>query len=117
MSGIARKRIVEAYVDEQGKTPVREWIEELKDAKARVRIKHRIAKLKEGLLGDYKFIGEGVWELRIHLRPGYRVYFAEVDQSLLLLLCGGTKKTQHKDIKQAKYFLEQYIRRTDHEKD
>ena len=115
MSGIARKRIVEAYVDEQGTTPVHKWIAELKDAKARVRVKHRVAKLQEGLFGDHKFIGEGVWELRIHLRPGYRLYFAEVHLNILLLLCGGTKKTQQKDIKQAKYYLEQYLRRTDNE--
>jgi putative addiction module killer protein len=73
----------------------------LRDRKARARIQTRIDRLQLGLLGDVKPVGEGVSELRIDYGPGYRVYFVQRGQELVILLAGGDKSTQDKDIKTA----------------
>ncbi|HAK88268.1 MAG TPA: addiction module antitoxin RelB, partial [Nitrospiraceae bacterium] len=73
----------------------------LKDRKARARIQTRIDRLQLGLYGDVKPIGEGVSELRIDYGPGYRVYFVQRGQELVILLAGGDKSTQDKDVKAA----------------
>jgi putative addiction module killer protein len=80
------------------------WMAGLRDqrARARARIAARIDRLAFGLTGDVESVGEGVSELRIHLGPGYRVYFVRRGLNLLILLCGGDKSTQAKDIREAK---------------
>ena len=65
-----------------------------------------------GNLGDVEPVGEGVMEMRIDWGPGYRVYFSRLDQAMVLLLCGGDKRTQHKDIKRAKTYFQDYKART-----
>jgi putative addiction module killer protein len=75
------------------------WLDELRDLQARARIQARIERLASGNPGDVESIGEGVLELRIHYGPGYRVYFKKVEQKLIILLAGGNKSTQSKDIK------------------
>jgi putative addiction module killer protein len=82
-----------------------DWLECLKDAKAKARILARLESVTHGNLGDTKSLGGGVRELRIHIGPGYRVYFARVGQIVLLLLCGGDKSTQKRDIERAKRLL------------
>jgi len=77
------------------------WLTALKDRKARARIQTRIDRLQLGLYGDVKPIGEGVSELRIDYGPGYRVYFVQRGQELVILLAGGDKSTQDKDVKAA----------------
>ncbi|MCL5062843.1 MAG: type II toxin-antitoxin system RelE/ParE family toxin [Nitrospiraceae bacterium] len=77
------------------------WFAALRDRKARARIQTRIDRLQLGLLGDVKPVGEGVSELRIDYGPGYRVYFVQRGQELVILLAGGDKSTQDKDIKTA----------------
>ncbi len=77
------------------------WFSSLRDRKARARIQTRIDRLQLGLLGDVKPVGEGVSELRIDYGPGYRVYFVQRGQELVILLAGGDKSTQDKDIKTA----------------
>ncbi|MBI5212990.1 MAG: type II toxin-antitoxin system RelE/ParE family toxin [Nitrospirae bacterium] len=77
------------------------WFAALRDRKARARIQTRIDRLQLGLLGDVKPVGEGVSELCIDYGPGYRVYFAQRGQKLVILLAGGDKSTQDKDIKTA----------------
>lgn len=77
------------------------WFSALRDRKARARIQIRIDRLQLGLFGDVKPVGEGVSELRIDYGPGYRVYFVQRGQELLILLAGGDKRTQEKDIKTA----------------
>jgi len=78
-----------------------QWFKSLNDREARGRIDARIRRMSLGNLGDVKPVGEGVSELRIDYGPGYRVYFAQRGQTLVVLLAGGDKKTQDRDIKKA----------------
>lgn len=78
------------------------WFEGLPDLKARARIQIRIDRLAAGNPGDVKPVGEGVSELRVDYGPGYRVYFVRRGQTVVVLLCGGDKATQAKDIAAAK---------------
>jgi putative addiction module killer protein len=78
-----------------------QWIDGLQDIRARARILVRIERLKAGNPGDFKPIGEGISELRIDYGPGYRVYFKRIGQKVIILLAGGDKKTQPKDIRTA----------------
>jgi putative addiction module killer protein len=75
------------------------WIDELQDIRARARILVRIERLAAGNPGDVKPVGEGVSEMRIDYGPGYRVYFKKIGQKVVILLAGGNKNTQSKDIK------------------
>jgi putative addiction module killer protein len=77
------------------------WLDELHDIRARARILVRIERLADGNPGDVKSVGEGVSELRIDYGPGYRVYFKNQGQKVVILLAGGDKHTQAKDIKTA----------------
>jgi putative addiction module killer protein len=77
------------------------WIDGLHDIRARARILVRIERLATGNPGDVKPVGEGVSELRIDYGPGYRVYFKKIGQKVVILLAGGDKKSQSKDIKTA----------------
>jgi putative addiction module killer protein len=78
-----------------------EWFKGLRDRQARARINTRIRRLSLGNPGDVKPVGEGVSELRIDYGPGYRVYFAQRGETLVILLAGGAKRTQVRDIKTA----------------
>ena len=78
------------------------WLRALKDANAVARITARIRRLELGNLGDVKPVGEGVSELRIDYGPGYRIYFVQQGNTVVILLCGGDKRTQNKDIRTAK---------------
>ena len=77
------------------------WLRELRDRQARARIQTRIDRLQLGLTGDVRSVGEGVSELRIDYGPGYRVYFVQRGRKLVILLAGGDKRTQDRDIKTA----------------
>ena len=77
------------------------WLRELRDIRARARIEARILRLSRGNPGDVKPVGSGVSEMRINYGPGYRVYFTRCDRLVILLLCGGDKRTQDADIKRA----------------
>jgi putative addiction module killer protein len=81
------------------------WFDALRDRQARARIDIRIRRLSMGNFGDVKPVGEGVSELRIDYGPGYRVYFAQRDRELVVLLAGGDKRTQASDIKTAMQLL------------
>lgn len=78
-----------------------QWLDELRDLQARARIQTRIERLAAGNPGDVEPVGEGVSELRINYGPGYRVYFRKRGRELIILLAGGEKATQAKDIKAA----------------
>ena len=75
------------------------WLSSLQDPRARAKIASRIDRLARGNSGDAEPVGEGVSEMRVHYGPGYRVYYTKVGQVIVLLLCGGNKKTQTSDIK------------------
>ena len=77
------------------------WLRALRDRQARARIQVRIDRLQLGLPGDARPVGEGVSELRIDYGPGYRVYFMRRGQEIIVLLAGGDKRTQDRDIKRA----------------
>jgi len=79
-----------------------EWMVGLRDLRARAKIAARIDRLALGNPGDVEPVGEGVSELRIHFGPGYRVYFKRQGPTLIVLLCGGDKSAQARDIKAAK---------------
>lgn len=101
------------YVNADGLDVFAHWLEELGDRQARARIKTRIDRVSLGNFGDVEPVGEAVSELRIDWGPGYRVYFARVGKTILLLLCGGDKRTQRKDIENAKAYFQDYKRRTE----
>lgn len=79
-----------------------DWLESLADTRAQAKIAIRIARVQAGLLGDIKSIGDKVSELRVNYGPGYRVYLTRKGDELVILLCGGDKKSQKRDIKRAK---------------
>ncbi|MGB5705438.1 MAG: type II toxin-antitoxin system RelE/ParE family toxin [Arenicellales bacterium] len=81
------------------------WLAGLRDNRAKARILVRLESLRLGNPGDSKSVGEGVTELRIHLGPGYRVYFARRRTVVIILLCGGNKSSQARDIRRAQKLL------------
>jgi putative addiction module killer protein len=82
------------------------WFADLRDIRAKSRIDTRIKRLAMGNPGDVKPVGEGVSELRIDYGPGYRVYFIDTGKEIIVLLCGGDKRTQNRDIENAKELLQ-----------
>jgi len=89
-----------------------DWLASLEDLKARARIAARLDRLSLGNFGDSKALREGVSELRIDWGPGYRVYYAMLGRTCVLLLCGGDKRRQASDIKRAIEYLEDFKERT-----
>lgn len=109
-------RALRIYVAPDGKRPFQEWIDSLKDYQAQGHIQARLERVRLGLLGDCKSVGDGVSELRIDAGPGYRVYFGQEGRSIVILLCGGSKTAQRKDIANAKVFWKDYRSRKDAKK-
>ncbi len=99
------------YLTETGQNPFREWLEGLKDRQGRAKIRVRLNRIRLGNFGDCKGVGGGVSELRIPYGPGYRVYFGHRENTVVILLCGGDKKTQSRDIAQAQAYWNEYLRR------
>ena len=99
------------YQTEDNKNPFRKWLEGLRDRQARAKIRVRLNRIRLGNFGDSKSVGGGVSELRIPYGPGYRVYFGRKDNTVVILLFGGDKKTQSKDIALAKRYWNDYLRR------
>jgi putative addiction module killer protein len=89
-------------IDVQQSDAFANWLGALRDRKARIKILGRIARLAHGNPGDVEPVGDGVSELRIHFGPGYRVYFVQRGPYVAILLGGGTKTTQERDIRAAK---------------
>ncbi len=78
------------------------WLTSLTDRTAQKAIAKRLVRVEAGLLGDWSSVGDGVSELRVHVGPGYRVYFTIRQREIVILLCGGDKSSQSRDIRQAK---------------
>lgn len=111
-------RQVELYITSDGKSPFEEWLTGLKDGKARAKIRVRLDRLSLGNFGDSKSVGSGIFELRVDFGPGYRVYFGQVGDTVVVLLCGGDKSSQTKDIKNANKFWADYkLRQTEEHED
>jgi putative addiction module killer protein len=102
---------IEHYLDSRGRDTFSDWLMGLRDLMVKVRIAKRIDRLSLGNFGDCKFVGDGVWELRIDHGAGYRVYYAQAGKQLILLLMGGDKRTQQSDIEEAKEFWQDWQQR------
>ena len=103
---------LEEYVTVKGKNPFRKWLSTLRDVRARAKIRIRLNRIRLGNFGDAKSVGDGVSELRIPYGPGYRVYFALTSDTDVLLLCGGDKSTQKRDVRKAKNYWADCQRRS-----
>jgi putative addiction module killer protein len=103
---------VRRYITRAGKDVVGEWLAGLDDLQARARIAARIDRLSLGNFGDCKALRDGVSELRIDWGPGYRMYYAMLGRTCVLLLCGGDKRKQASDINRAIGYLKDYKERT-----
>lgn len=106
----AQKELI-IYESQSGKVPFEEWLEDLKDKKGRAKIRVQLDRLAQGNMGKCASIGKGVFELKVNFGPGYRIYFGQDGKRLIILLCGGDKSTQRKDIQKAQEYWTDYSRR------
>ena len=102
-----QSRELQFYRMPNGREPFTEWYTTIQDRSTRNKIQKRIDRLEDGNFGDYRSVGAGVFEIRFHFGPGYRIYFGEVDDAIVLL-CGGDKSSQARDIERAKDYWRQY---------
>jgi putative addiction module killer protein len=96
-----------------GKVPFLDWLEGL-DQEIQLRVRNRIVRIEMGNFGDSKSIGQGVYELRFQINSGYRVYFGKEGSKIVILLNGGNKNTQSKDIKKAQEYWVHYLQGEDY---
>ncbi|MEL7640919.1 MAG: type II toxin-antitoxin system RelE/ParE family toxin [Solidesulfovibrio sp.] len=106
----AKTRRTIEYQAPGGSWPFREWLAVLKDKRAVAKVLTRLATVRAGSLGDAKSLDGGLYELRIDFGPGYRVYLGLDGQTVVVLLCGGDKSSQGKDIKRARSLWQAYRR-------
>lgn len=99
------------YHTSDGKEVVSDWLRKLRDTKARIAVDRRIVRMELGNFGDHKFCRNGVWELRIDIGAGYRLYYSLAGAEVILLLCGGDKNTQDVDIDRACEYWNEWQRR------
>lgn len=99
---------IQVYQQSNGNAPYEEWVVSL-DKTMQARVNARIARFEDGYFGDHKLLGDGVYEARFFIGPGYRVYFSLHKSDIILLLTGGDKSTQNKDVKKAKAFFKTYL--------
>ena len=101
-------KTVIVYRDEAGNEPFTDWLNSLRDSTTRRRILKRLLQLEQGHYGDVKPVGAGVNELRFFFGAGYRVYFGEEDNKIVVLLCGGDKSGQRRDVQKAQAYWQEY---------
>jgi putative addiction module killer protein len=104
-------RELRLYQQEDESTPFDLWLNKLRDREVKSRIRLRLQRVILGNLGDYKSVGDGVFELRIDYGPGYRVYFGQDGDRIVVLLLGGDKGSQDRDIAKAKEYWQDYEQR------
>ena len=107
---MATPKEVVVFRAKDGRVPFEEWLDDLKDKKAVAQVLARLARVRQGNLGDCKSVGGGVSELRVDYGPGYRVYFGQKGRTLVVLLCGGDKRTQDREIRLAKQYWHDFKR-------
>jgi putative addiction module killer protein len=105
------KKELRTYRTKEGKEPFTEWLGSLKDTIGRAHINNRLKRVVLGNYGDCDPVDNGIKELRVHYGPGYRIYFSEQENNISLLLLGGSKRTQSRDIKKAKKYLAEFRER------
>ena len=103
-------REIRVYQTPSGREPFNEWLSAIRDIGTQARIRARLERLEDGNLGDCQSVGAGVFELRIHSGAGYRIYFGQIDNTIILLLCGGDKSSQRRDVEQAQTCWLEYKR-------
>ena len=99
------------YANQDGNEPFSQWIDKLRDRQSKRRILQRLRRLEQGNYGDVAPIGDGLSELRMFYGSGYRLYFGEDGENIVIILCAGDKSTQEKDIENAKIYWKEYINR------
>jgi putative addiction module killer protein len=104
----ASRKQLRIYEDVRGVRPFEVWLRSLKDVKGRAVIRARLARLMLGNMGDSKPVGEGLYETRIAFGPGYRIYYAQDGKVVVVILCGGDKGSQSRDIEIAKRYWADY---------
>ena len=104
-------RVRQIYRTLDGRAPYEEWLESLRDLVGRAKIKVRIDRALLGNFGNHRSVGCGVIELKVDFGPGYRIYLAQYGEELIVLLCGGEKSTQDRDIAVAQKYWEDYKKR------
>jgi putative addiction module killer protein len=102
---------IEIYETITGKRPFETWMKGIKEIHTRAKILTRMDRLRLGNFGDCKALQEGVCELRIHYGPGIRIYYGRTGNKVILLLCGGDKDSQDRDIAKAQEYLKDYYSR------
>lgn len=100
--------MIQEYLDENGKSSIHDWLHSL-DRAVRARIYSRIKRFEDGHFGDVKGLGGSLFEARLFFGPGYRLYYSIMDGKIILLLFGGDKDSQTRDIQKAKLYLEKYM--------
>jgi len=100
------------YLGLEDRDPYQGWLEGLRDMRAKVAILRRVERLKSGSFGDHSFCRDGVWELRVDIGAGYRVYYSRAGKEVILLLWAGSKRTQDADIDRAVRHWQDYLRRS-----
>jgi len=108
-----KPRVLRHYVTPSGKTPFLEWLSSIKDPVTRMKIRRRLDRVALGNFGDYKVLGDELFELKFVFGPGYRIYYSEQDDQIIILLCAGDKGSQVKDIELAKSYLKELKVRCD----
>lgn len=107
----AKQKEIRNYVLPSGKVPFIDWLSSL-DRIPRMRVRQRLDRVQLGNYGDYKSVGDDVLELKFTFGPGYRIYFTEQDETIVILLCAGDKKSQETDIEKAKLYLKELKERS-----
>ena len=109
MKLMVKVRRAEPYVTEDGKKPYDEWLWKLKDLRAKARVAARVDRAVRGNFGNYRDLHTGVFELKEDFGPGYRIYFGVDGDEIIVLLVGGDKGSQSRDISKAKEYWTDYL--------
>jgi putative addiction module killer protein len=104
--------VVLHYLTPEGRCPFQEWIESVRDRAVKHAVLARINRIRAGTLGDWRSVGKGVFELRVDLGPGYRIYFGREGKTAVVLLTAGEKRSQDADVNRAREYWRDYEART-----